>query len=290
MRTLPLYLVAVLIWGSTWLAITYQLGSVAPEVSVAWRFLLAAALMLAWARLKKQSIRFAWQDHGFLLAQGACLFCINYVLFYSAEQWLTSGLVAVVCSSMVFMNVLGARVFFGTPIAAEVVGGSLLGALGIACVFWPEIAQLDGNAQTLHGITLALIATLCASGGNLLASRNSCAGLPLIAATAMAMTYGAVLVTLFAWLQGETFSVEWTPRYLGALLYLAVFGSVIAFASYLTLIARVGPERAGYVNIAVPLVALVFSTFFEQFAWKPATFVGLALCIAGNILILKRKT
>lgn len=284
-----LYFGAVLIWGSTWLAISYQLGHVAPEVSVAWRFILAAALMQGWAYFKNERTRFSARDHGFLFAQGACLFGINYVLFYSAEQWLTSGLVALVCSSLVFMNVLGARLFFGTAIAIEVIGGSLLGAAGIACVFWPELAQFEGNTQTLWGITVAFIATLCASGGNLLASRNSRAGLPLIAATATAMSYGALLVTLFALVRGQAFVVEWTPRYLGALLYLAVFGSVVAFASYLTLIARVGPERAGYVNVAVPLVALIFSTLFETFAWKPATFLGLALCVAGNILILKRK-
>lgn len=283
-----LYLGAVLIWGSTWLAITFQLGTVAPAVSVAWRFWLASALMLAWARAKGQPLRFQAKDHGFLAAQGAFLFSTNFVLFYSAEQYVSSGLVAVVCSSMVFMNMLGARLCFKTPIAREVLVGAVLGITGIALVFWPELKQFEGSALGLLGLSLAIAATASASGGNLLSARNSRAGLPLIAATAVAMLYGAVFVTLYAWLTGSTFTVDWSPRYLGSLAYLAVFGSVAAFGCYLTLIARVGAERAGYVNVVVPLVALLLSTFFEAFEWKLETVLGMGLSLAGNVLVLRR--
>lgn len=289
MNNTLLYLGAVLIWGSTWLAITFQLGQVAPEVSVAWRFWLAAALMSVWALAKKQSLKFHWKDHLFIAAQGACLFSTNFVLFYSAEQYVTSGLVAVVCSSMVFMNMLGTRVYFKTPISREVLVGAALGSLGIALVFWPELAHFEGSQQSLLGLALSLVATFSASSGNMLSARNSRAGLPLIAVTATAMAYGAGFVTLYALARGSTFTFEATPQYLGSLLYLALFGSVGAFGCYLTLIARVGADRAGYVNVVVPIVALLLSTFFEAFEWKLATVLGIALSLAGNVLVLSKK-
>src|SRR6516225_7327754 len=99
-----LFAAATLIWGSTWLAIKYQLGVVAPEVSVAYRFLLGAIVMAAWCAFTRRSLRFGLRSHLFIALQGVLMFGLNYVGVYWAEQYATSGLVAVLFSTIVFMN------------------------------------------------------------------------------------------------------------------------------------------------------------------------------------------
>lgn len=286
MSNLALYLTAVLIWGSTWIAIKFQLGAVAPEVSVAWRFALAAAILFAVARARRLPIRLRGAEHAGLAVQGLLLFGVNYVTVYLAERTLPSGIVAVIFSIAVFWNLVGARLWFGTPIPPVALVGALLGVTGVALVFSPQIASLATHGADAGGMLFALSAPLCASAGNLVASRNQRAGVPVIQGTAWAMLYGSLFVALYAGGLGESFAVEPSVRYLASLLYLTVFGSVIAFTAYLTLMQRVGPGRAGYSNVAVPVVALVLSTVFEGLHWRPLMVLGALLCLAGNVLVL----
>jgi drug/metabolite transporter (DMT)-like permease len=251
-----LFLVATLIWGSTWLAIKYQLGVVAPEVSVAYRFALAALMLAAWCAFTRCSLRFKRREHAFIALQGALLFGLNYVGVYWAEQYATSGLVAVLFSTIVFMNPIGARLAFGTPLAARMLFAAALGVTGVALLFLPELAQARAGGDAALGIVFGLGATVIASSGNLTAVRNQQAGIPVLQGNAWAMLYGAMVAAVAATMHGVTWTFDPRPGYVVSLLYLAAFGSVIAFYAYLTLMQRVGPARSSYVGIAVPVVAL----------------------------------
>ena len=208
MSNLGLYSVAVLIWGSTWLVIKFQLGVVSPVVSVTWRFALAALMLLAYSAVKRRPLRFGALDHVWIALQGALMFGLNYVGVYLAEQDLTSGLVAVVFSIVVSMNAVGMRVFYSQPIRATTIFAALIGVAGVALVFWPEIRGLSSSALQLRGLEVALAATAIASLGNMVAARIHQRGLPVMQVNAWAMLYGAALVALVAVATRQRFSFD----------------------------------------------------------------------------------
>jgi drug/metabolite transporter (DMT)-like permease len=284
MGPIALFSIATLIWGSTWLAITFQLGSVAAEASVVYRFALAALMLAAWCLATGRSLRFPAAQHAWFASQGALLFGLNYLCVYRAEQHIASGLVAVVFSLIVFLNLIGVRLFFAIPFNRRTVLGAALGVTGVTLLFWRELAGMQTDA--LRGILFGLAATVFASGGNLLAVRNQRRGIPLLPGVAWGMTYGAATIAVVAALNGIVWTFDPRPGYVLSLLYLAAFGSVIAFAAYLTLLGRIGAARAGYVGVAVPVVALLLSTVFEHYEWTLPALAGAALCIAGNVLVL----
>jgi drug/metabolite transporter (DMT)-like permease len=288
MSILGLYLTSVLIWGSTWLVITFQLGVVPPAVSVAYRFLLSALVLLGWCLYWKLPLRFTAREHRWMLLQGVLLFGINYVTVYLAETEVTSALVAVVFSLIVFLNIAGARVFFGTPVKRATLLGAILGVSGIVLVFLPEFSRDSGSSDPTTGLILAVIGAVSASAGNLVVSRNYKAGLPVVQMNAFGMLYGALAVAAFALATGQAFVFDSSTRYLLSLGYLALFGSIIAFGAFLTLIGKIGAGRAGYVTVAIPVVALLFSAVFEGLQWHIALVVGMFLCLAGNVVVLKK--
>jgi drug/metabolite transporter (DMT)-like permease len=290
LSTLGLYLVAVLIWGSTWLAIKFQLGVVPPMVSVAWRFALAALMLLAWCALRRRPLRFGLRDHLWIALQGIVMFGLNYAGVYLSEQYLTSGLVAVLFSTVVIMNALGMRLFFGLPIRPATGLAALVGVAGVALVFWPQLAGLSGSNQQRQGVAFGLGATVIASLGNMVATRIHRRGLPVMAVNAWSMLYGALFVAALAAAAGQRFVFDPSWGYVASLIYLALFGSALAFGAYLTLMRRIGADRAAYTAVAVPVVALLLSNVFEQLRWQPVTVIGVALCLAGNVLMLRGRS
>lgn len=289
MNNLGLYLASVLIWGSTWLAITFQLGRVLPEVSVAYRFALAAALLFGWCAVRGLRLVYSWSEHRWMALQGALLFGLNYVLVYLAEAQISSGLVALIFSLMVFLNIVFTRLFFAAQIRRSTLVAAVLGVGGVALVVLPELGHGGGKGSALVGVALAVVSTVSASLGNIVAARNQRGGLPVMQANAYGMLYGAVFVAAYALLAGRSFTFEPTAAYVGSLLYLALFGSVLAFGAYLTLVGRIGADRAGYVGAMIPIVAIALSTLFEGLKWHVATFVGVALCLAGNVIVLRGR-
>jgi len=283
MNTL-LYFLTVLIWGTTWIAIKFQLGVVAAPVSIAYRFWIATTvLMLILLALRKPiwPPRAAWR---YLLAQGFALFCLNFLCFYYASQWIPSGLVAVIFSTAPIWNVVNGRIFMGRPIRKQVVGGAALGLSGIALLFLPQMAGHWNDNGMLLGLGLALLGTLCFSTGNLLSSRMQELGLTPWLTNTWAMLIGSAILTAGALAMGMPFNFDPSPRYVGALLYLAIPGSVIAFTAYLLLVGRIGPDRAAYSTVLFPVVALTVSTFFEGYRWNAAALGGLLLVVCGNLL------
>jgi drug/metabolite transporter (DMT)-like permease len=290
MTNLLLYAATVLIWGSTWLAIKYQLGVVAPEVSVAWRFLIAAALLIGFCRATGRPMRYGWRAHALIALQGVLLFCVNYLLFYYATETVTSGLNAVVFSTVVIMNIAGTAVLFGTRVAPRVAAAAALGLVGIALVFRPEIAAADLAGGGVRGLLLGLAATLSASLGMLTSAYNQRRGLPVVQTNAFGMAYGGLIMALVAALLGRSFTLDPSPLYLGSLIYLAVVGSAIAFGCYLTLLGRIGAERAAYATVLFPVIALALSTVVEDYRWTGEALAGVALVLLGNLLVLAPRS
>ena len=287
LNTLNLYTVTVLIWGSTWLAIHYQLGLVPPIVSIVWRFVLASAILFAYARLKGMRLKFGPKEHAWIALQGLLLVGLNYIGAYTAEIYLPSGLVAVAFSLVVFFNIAGMHMFFGAPVNLIRWLAAALGVLGVALLFSPEFADVS-RSTALLGLGIAVAGTLSASLGSIVALRNQRHGLQVVPLNAWSMFYGMIFMALLAAVTGNAFVFDASFAYIASLLYLAIPGSVIAFGTFLTVLSRIGADRAGYVSVLIPVVALILSTLFEHLEWQPPMFLGLALCLFGNFLMLKR--
>jgi drug/metabolite transporter (DMT)-like permease len=284
-----LFVIASVIWGSTWLAITFQLGDIAPEVSLTYRFALAAALIALGCKATGRSLRFPLRVHWLLAAQGALMFGFNYIAVYRAELYVASGLVAVLFSTMVFMSLVGARLAFGTRITRSAVVGASLGVGGVVLLFLPEIlaAQNGGNAAT--GIALGLGAALIATLGNLVTMQMQRRELPIFETTAWGMAYGAALSALIATLMGASWTFDTHAPYVLSLAYLAVFGSVVAFGAYLTLLKQVGAGPSSYTSVATPVVAMLLSTLFEGYRWSALALLGVVLAAVGNVLVIRQR-
>ena len=283
-----LYVLTVLIWGTTWIALKLQLGVVAIPVSIVYRFGLAALVLFAVLLLSRKLQVMNKRGHLICLAQGLCLFCVNFMCFLTASQWVPTGLIAVVFSTATLWNALNARVFFKQKIARNVIAGGALGLLGLALLFWPELSGHTATPQTLLGLGLALIGTMCFSAGNMLSSLQQKAGLKPLTTNAWGMLYGAGMLAVYCAFNGIPFNMEWSTRYIGSLLYLVIPGSVIGFTAYLTLVGRMGPERAAYCTVLFPLVALNVSAFVEGYQWTAPALAGLVLVMLGNVLVFRK--
>jgi drug/metabolite transporter (DMT)-like permease len=288
-RNFILYATTILIWGSTWLAITYQLGEVDPMLSVAYRFSLAALILFAFCFIYGLKLKFRLIDHAFMALQGVFSFSIGYWLVYVAEMHLASGLVAVITSSMIFMNIFNGWLFIRTKIDLSVLLGATIGMAGILLIFWPEVFSFRYSDKSMLSMIWAFLSTLIYSFGNILVVRNQQHRLPVIQTNAYSMAYGAVIMFIAAVLSGKPFRFEWTAHYMGSLAYLAVFGSVIAFYCYFTLIGEIGPDKAAYGPVVIPAIALLVSSVFEGYRWTAYSLGGVALLIIGNIAVLYKK-
>jgi drug/metabolite transporter (DMT)-like permease len=286
---LQLFAACVAIWGSTWLAIKFQLGRVAPEASVFYRFLLASLLLFAYCLARRLPLRYSAKEHAWIALLGVFMFSVSYIFVYYAEEHVVSGLVAVGYSASPLLGMLGMRLFFGTPMTRVLAAGSVLGMLGIALVFWPEFGKLEASHDVAMGAIYTAAAVIVSTLGSLVAHRNYEAHLPLWQSMAWGMLYGALFSLGVTLAVGKPLTFEPTLPYVLSLLYLAILGSIIAFAGYLTLLKRIGPARSGYIGVMVPIVALVVSSAFESFAWHLLTFAGIAISVLGNVVILREK-
>ncbi|PJI47111.1 MAG: EamA family transporter [Pseudomonas sp.] len=285
---LSLYLLTVLIWGTTWIAIKLQVGVVAIPLSIAYRFSLAALVLFALLLVSRRLQPLGRRGQAICFAQGLCLFCVNFLCFYTASQWIPSGLVAVVFSTATLWNALNSRVFFGQRIAPNVLGGGAFGLAGLALLFWPELSGHQATPETFYGLGLALLGTLCFSAGNLLSSLQQKAGLRPLSTNAWGMLYGSLILLVICLVRGVPLTFDSSAQYVWSLLYLAIPGSVIGFTAYLTLVGRMGPERAAYCTVLFPVVALNVSAYAEGYQWTLPALAGLALVMAGNVLVFRK--
>lgn len=282
-----LFAVCSAIWGSTWLAITFQLGSVAPAVSVCYRFGLAAGLLAGGCMLTARPLGFPLRIHAWLAAQGVLMFGLNYVATYKAEEHVASGLVAVLFSTIVFMSMLGTRVVFGIRTTRRALTGAVLGVGGVTLLFLPEILRASAGQATLEGVAWGLSAAFLCMCGNLVSMKMQRDRLPIVATTAWGMAYGALSAAMTAWTTGASWSFDPRFGYVASLLYLAVPGTIVAFLSYLNLLERVGAATASYVAVATPVLAMLLSTAMEGYRWTAPAMLGVALAIVGNMIVLR---
>lgn len=288
--TVKLFAICVLIWGSTWLAITYQLGHVAPEMSVGYRFILAAAVLFAYCQWRGLQLSYTLKQHADFFLLGAAMFCISYILVYYAETFIVSGMVAVGYSASPMINMFGSRLFFGTKMTMRVAIAALFGVAGIVCVFWHEFSNLAASRNAELGAILTVLSVVASSAGSMAATRNQKFGYNTWSSMAWSMLYGGALAIVIGLLRGKSLTIDVTSGYLLSLIYLAVLGSIITFGCYLTLIGRIGAAQAGYIGVMVPIVALTVSFFFEKFAWGWLTTTGVALSVMGNVIMLRRSS
>jgi drug/metabolite transporter (DMT)-like permease len=282
-----LYAVSVLVWGLSWIAMHYQVGQVAPAVSIVWRFAIAAPLMFVPALLRGESLRFSLADHRYFLGLGVAIFSSNFLLFYYAAQHVASGLLSIAFSLASVGNIILGALVFGVRIERRVVIGGALGVLGVAAMFYPELGGLSLDGGALLGLALGIGGTLSFCIGNMVSVAAQRRRLPIFASTGWGMLYGAMFVAIIALVRGDAFIVEWTPHYLGALAYLAIVASFIAFGVYFTLLGRIGAARTGYSTVMYPVVALLVSTFAENYQWSLLAALGLAAVFLGNVLVLR---
>ena len=285
MMNLSLFLATVLIWGSTWIAIAFQLGPVPVLVAVFHRFALAALLMLPALALLRQLTPVPMRQHRYILLQGICLFSLNFICFYNATRFIPSGLVSVIFSLATIYNAVNARLIFGDRVKPRALLATALGAAGLICLFAPELTGHQVSADALKGIGLAALGTLFFSLGNMVSRRNSASGIPPLTANAWGMGYGALILLAIIAVTGTPMVAPDGGRYLWALIYLAVVGSIIGFTTYLMLVQRIGTGRAAYATVCFPVIALMASALWEGFVWTPLAAAGLALTLVGNAVM-----
>lgn len=288
MTTVFLYISVVLIWGSTWLAVRYQVGIVPPEVSVAYRIGIASLIFFAWSLARGLPLRFTPREHLFMMLQGTLIFSTNFFFFYLAAAHLTTGVIAVIFSTASAMTILLNSLLSRRAPPLHFLVGAALGIVGISLVFSNELAGLRFQSTTSLGLLFSFAGTLCFSLGSIVSARNRVAGLSVCGNTAWAMLYGVGLLCILSLLRGKQFSFDLALPYMTSLAYLSIIGSVVAFAAYFALLARIKTEQANYATVLFPVVALTLSTFFEGYQWTVSAGFGVLLTMAGNILVLKK--
>jgi drug/metabolite transporter (DMT)-like permease len=284
-----LFAVCVGVWSTTWYAITFQIGYTPPEVGVAMRFGVAGLLVLAWCALRGLPLRFRVHEHGRLLLQGGFMYGVSYVCVYHAEKYLVSGLVAVGFSASPLVTALGARIFFGQPLSRRFLAGGVLGMLGVATIFWPELARASANDSAALGALFTMAAVGLSTVGSLTASRNKIHGMSFWPSLGWGMTYGGLAGAAAALLQGQSFALPAAASWWFALLYLSLAGSILTFACFLTLQNRVGPGPTATIGVMTPLLALVVSLLLENYRPDLLSLLGAVLAVIGNVFMLQIK-
>jgi drug/metabolite transporter (DMT)-like permease len=276
-----LFWIPTLIWATTWHALTHQTGVVPITQSIAYRFFLAGCLFFVYARIKGETVWVPLRLHGPLALVGVVQFGLNYWCTYAASQVITSGLLAVLFSWMVFSNAIAGHFLFHQPLSRRFVWACLLGVTGIALIFWPEIVHTQGGWPVWRGVALGLVAVVFATTGNVLTLQISPSKMPLVPVLAWAMVYGAVALFVAGQLAGQPLLLDTRPSYWISFAYLTVIGSFTAFLFYFKLAQRDGPGKAGMVGLVIPLVALAVSAAFE--GWRPTWMsgAGLLCCLLG---------
>ena len=281
-----LLFVVVISWGFSWYAIELQLGDVPPLVSVFYRFVLAAALLIALLALSGRLRFIPWRQHGLLLALGFCLFSMNFFSFYLAAEFFPSGLLSVIFATAAIMGAFNQRLFFGKALSGRVLLGAVLGVIGLTLLSWDSIAEADIAVPWLF-VALPFAGTYLFSLGNILSARLS-RDYDLPNLVAHGMVYGALVCLVLCLAAGLPFPMPSGAFYWGSLLYLAGIASVVAFLTYLSLVNREGPARAAYATVLFPIVAMLVSTWLEGFVWTPAAAAGLLLALSGTVLVFSR--
>ena len=288
-RSWILFLTPVLIWSTTFYAITFQLGSVtAPTYAVAMRFGCAAVLLFAWLAIRKEPIRLLRGAQGFTAISGLCSYGVSYVLTYIAEQTIASGLVAIAFTLMVFLTPALAHLIYGTPITRRTWIGGSLGVLGVVLCFLMDVLRVDISSAFLAGMAAMALAALVSSVGAVCSMRLNLKKVPVVTYTAWAMAYGASAAACYGALSGQLIQLDARPSFWLAFAYLTVPGTIVTFLSYLTLLKREGSARTMYISVMAPIGAVLVSILWEGLRPQALTWLGIVVALIGAWVTLRR--
>lgn len=288
-RQYILFTIPALIWGSTWYVIKFQLGMVDPLLSVAYRFLLAGILLITFSLITGRKMKFSVKEHFLILLLGLSLFGFNYWFVYQAETILTSGVVAVIFSLIIVFNIIFNALLLKGKIKRDVILAAILGIIGTGFLFKNELSSFSLNAKDAMVFLICLGGIVSASLGNILSAYKQKKKIPVIQANAFGMLYGGIAMFITVLILKKPIVFEVSSSYIASLFYLAIFGSIIAFSTYLKLLGEIGPDRSIYIAIITPAIAIVISTIFEDYKWDFYAFAGMILLFLGNFLALRFK-
>lgn len=289
MNNIVLYAATVLIWGSSWYVIKLQLTTVPAEVSIFYRFALAALVLQVWCRLQGKDMRYPFSAHLLFARMGFFLFFLNFLLIYYASYHITTGLVSVIFTLLLIFNMINGRLFLKDRITLKMGMGAVTGISGIVLVFWPEIDKFDFSDDVVVSLLLATAGTFSASCGMVTSAAIQRKNLPVVRSNAWGAVYGAVCMLVLIVVRDIPFSLDFSVSYLSSLAFLAIFATVLGFGCFLTLVGRIGAGKAAYATVMFPIIALLISTLLEGYTWSAVSAVGVSLALAGNILILLDK-
>jgi drug/metabolite transporter (DMT)-like permease len=287
MPSYVLFSLASLIWGSTFFAITLELGDVPPAVSVVYRFALASLTLFAFCLLRGDKLRLPWRAQRWLLLQGFFTFCVSYVCTYHAEQYVVSALVAVLFVLMVFWTPILSRLAFGTPIPRRTWGAGAAALGGVTLLFWHSLANAlrelhaGGQGHFIFGLLLGIVASIASAGGSIVVGKVREETNNLILSTGWSMFWGTCMVAVWCLATGQPFIIPRTASYVLGLLHLSIFGSVVAFICYFTLINRIGSNKAVYIGVITPVISVLLSIKLEHYRPGPAEWLGMAVCLGS---------
>lgn len=289
-RNWILFLVPVLIWSTTFYAITLQLGSVtAPTYAVGLRFGIAATLLFVWLAIRGEPIFLPHKVQGWVFVAGLCSYGISYVLTYIAEETIPSGLVAIAFTLMVFFTPTLARFAYGTPITRRTWIGGTLGILGVALCFLPDVLRVDLSPTFMMGMTAMAVAALVSSIAAVCSMRLNAQNVPVVTYTAWAMAYGALATFFYGAVSSQSFHLDLRPSFWAALIHLTVFGTIVAFLCYLTLLKREGSARTMYISVLAPIGAVMVSILWEGLRPQALTWLGIVVALTGAWVTLKTR-
>ena len=298
MPTSLLFIIASLIWGSTFWAITQQLGEVSPAVSIVYRFALSAFVLFAWCKLRGDRLHLPWRAQVWLMLQGFFTFSLSYLCTYSSEQYLVSAMVSVLFALMVIWSPIAERIFFKSPLSGKIWLAASISMLGVVLLFYPSLREqweMTQNLQAkpsenfLWGLCLAFVATIAATFGNLAVVKVKENTNNLFLNMAWAMFWGTVFVALFVTLSGIEWVLPKKIEYWFLLMYLAIFGSVIAFACYFTLIHRIGVQKTVFIGVVTPIISVLLSIKLEDYRPGWIEWSGVVLCLLGVVWAIRGK-
>lgn len=284
------FAIVTLIWGSTWIVIRDQLGSVPVGWSVTYRFLVAGIVMLGYAAIRGERIALDARGWGFAAALGVLQFCFNFNFIYRAEGFITSGLVAIVFALLLVPNAVFGRIFLGQQLGRQLLIGSSVAMAGVTLLFVHE-AQADphGPGASLEGVAWTLAGVLSASIANVLQATDTARRYPMVSTLGVAMLIGAALDGAIAWVLTGPPVIEWRLGYLIGIGYLGIFGSAITFTLYFGILRVIGPAKAAYSGVIVPVIAMLLSTAFEGYRWSALAVAGAALAMLGLVIALRAR-
>jgi drug/metabolite transporter (DMT)-like permease len=273
----------------SWFAIKLQLNGTSPVLSVALRFGLASALLFAYCLWQKKNLRFNSRAHARMALLGVALYAVPFTLLYSASQSLPSGMVALLFSSTLLFNLLLGSLFLRTEVTAYKIVTCFVGIGGLALLVLSQVGHDSLGDQGEIAAMLAIMGAFIGSVGAIVSARNRAVGIQIVEGNTFAMGYASLLLLAICVLREEHLSINLTPSFIGAWLYLSVFASVLGFGLYLKLVQQVGPDQAGYATVLFPVVSLSISALAENVQWNQVALAGIMLVFLGNLLLVRSQ-